>query len=146
MGASFFFHYLKIISEVLLEGSESDFESSLFELGDFLELVWFKIVVTLNSHANRKPKFWNNIFGIFNKSEKNSNFYNKISCEKIIVEFRTNSNRKSFQIQTDSRDKRPIPNLKLHISTPTILKKRAWAVRKTLMGQTVVFSHFSEIV
>lgn len=39
MGASFFFHYLKIISEVLLEGSESDFESSLFELGDFLELV-----------------------------------------------------------------------------------------------------------
>ena len=39
----------------LFEGSESDFVTSLFELGDFLELVWFKIVVTLNSHANRKP-------------------------------------------------------------------------------------------
>ena len=39
MGVRHFFHYLKFISEVLLEGSESDFESSLFELGDFLELV-----------------------------------------------------------------------------------------------------------
>ena len=67
-----FFHYLESISEVLLKGSESDFDSSLFELGDFLELVWFKIVVTLNSHANRKPKFWNKIFWIFNKSEKMS--------------------------------------------------------------------------
>ena len=39
MGVRHFFSLFEFISEVLLEGSESDFESSLFELGDFLELV-----------------------------------------------------------------------------------------------------------
>ena len=76
MGASFFFHYLKIISEVLLEGSESDFESSLFELGDFLELVWFKIVVTLKIHTQiENPNFEITFFEFSTNRKKKSNFF-----------------------------------------------------------------------
>ena len=72
------------ISEVLLKGSESDFESSLFELGDFLELVWFKIVVTLKIHTQiENPNFEKTIW-IFNKLGKKFKFFStKISCEKM---------------------------------------------------------------
>ena len=79
------------ISEVLLKGSESDFESSLFELGDFLELVWFKIVVTLKIHTQiENPNFEITIFEFSTNWEKNSNFFQRklvVKKCKISIEF-----------------------------------------------------------
>ena len=74
------------MSEVLLKGSESDFESSLFELGDFLELVWFKIVVTLKIHTQiENPKFGITFFEFSTNWKKNSKFFQrKLVAKKLL--------------------------------------------------------------